>query len=221
MKVLAINGSPRKNWNTGLLLKNALDGAALGGAEVELINLYGLNFKGCISCFACKKLGGKSYGKCAVNDELRPVLDKVEEADALIIGSPVYFGMVTGETRSFLERLLFQYLVYDSNHSSLNTRKMPVGIIYTMNVPEEYLDMVGYRQMFKTTVENPLKRIFGETQELFVTDTYQFEDYSRYETSAFNAEDKANRRREVFPEDCRKAFEMGVDFTGRKTAVLD
>ena len=49
MKVLAINGSPRKNWNTGLLLKNALDGAALGGAEVELINLYGLNFKGCIS----------------------------------------------------------------------------------------------------------------------------------------------------------------------------
>lgn len=86
---------------------------------------------------------------------------------------------------------------------------------------EEYLDMVGYRQMFKTTVENPLQRIFGETQELFVTDTYQFEDYSRYETSAFNAEDKANRGREVFPEDCRKAFEMGVDFTGRKTAVSD
>lgn len=213
MKVLAINGSPRKNWNTGLLLKNALDGAALGGAEVELINLYELNFKGCISCFACKKLDGKSYGKCAVNDGLRPVLDKVEEADALIIGSPVYFGMVTGETRSFLERLLFQYLVYDSNHSSLNTRKIPVGILYTMNVPEEYLDTVGYRQMFNTTVENPLKRIFGETQSLFVTDTYQFEDYSRYETSAFNAEDKANRRREVFPEDCRKAFEMGQCFT--------
>lgn len=221
MKVLAVNGSPRKNWNTGLLLKNALDGAALGGAEVELINLYELNFKGCISCFACKKLGGKSYGKCAVNDGLRPVLDKVEEADALIIGSPVYFGMVTGETRSFLERLLFQYLVYDSDHSSLNTRKMPVGIIYTMNVPEEYLDTVGYRQMFKTTVENPLKRIFGETQDLLVTDTYQFEDYSRYETSAFNAEGKAKRRREVFPEDCRKAFEMGVNFTGRKTAVPD
>lgn len=212
MKVLAINGGPRKNWNTGTLLKQALEGAESAGAEVELINLYELNYKGCTSCFVCKRPGGKSYGKCAVNDGLKPVLEKIEEADALIIGSPVYFGMVTGETRSFLERLLFQYLVYDSNHTSLNTKKMPVGIIYTMNVPEAYLDTVGYRQMFLTTVENPLKRAFGETEALFVTDTYQFEDYSKYETSAFNAEEKAKRRREVFPDDCKKAYDMGHSF---------
>jgi multimeric flavodoxin WrbA len=215
MKVLAINGSPRKNWNTGMLLNKALEGAASSGAEVELINLYELNYKGCISCFACKKLGGKSYGKCAVNDELKMVLDKVEEADALIIGSPVYFGMVTGETRSFLERLMFQYLVYDSSYSNLNTKKIPVGIIYTMNVSEAYLDTVGYPQTFMATVENPLKRIFGETHTLFATDTYQFEDYTRYETSAFNAEEKRVRRMEVFPEDCKKAFEMGSNFTER------
>ena len=62
MKILAINGSPRKNSNTATLLKKALEGAAAQGAETELIHLYDLNFKGCISCFACKLKDGKSYG---------------------------------------------------------------------------------------------------------------------------------------------------------------
>jgi len=72
MKIIAFNGSPRKKWNTATLLQNALDGAASKGAETELIHLYDLNYKGCISCFACKTLGGKSYGKCAVHDDLTP-----------------------------------------------------------------------------------------------------------------------------------------------------
>jgi multimeric flavodoxin WrbA len=65
MKVLALNGSPRKNWNTSIVLNHALEGAAFKGAETELINLYDYNYQGCISCFACKLKGGKSYGKCA------------------------------------------------------------------------------------------------------------------------------------------------------------
>ena len=52
MKVMAINGSPRKKWNTATLLDKALEGAASQGAETELIHLYDLNYKGCISCFA-------------------------------------------------------------------------------------------------------------------------------------------------------------------------
>jgi len=57
-----------------------------------------------------------------------------------------------------------------------------------------------------------MKRIFGASESLFVTDTYQFDDYSKYETSGINAERKARRRKEVFPEDCKKAFEMGARF---------
>ena len=62
MKALFINGSPRKNGNTAKLLKRAMEGAAEAGAETELINLYdrSLNFKGCMSCFACKLKGGKT-----------------------------------------------------------------------------------------------------------------------------------------------------------------
>ena len=70
MKVLAVNGSPRKNWNTATLLRKALEGAASQGAETEFIHLYDLNFKGCQSCFACKTIGGKSYGKCARKDDI-------------------------------------------------------------------------------------------------------------------------------------------------------
>ena len=77
MKVMAINGSPRKTWNTATLLKKALKGAASQGAETELVHLYDLNFKGCISCFACKTRGGKSYGTCAVKDDLRPILNRI------------------------------------------------------------------------------------------------------------------------------------------------
>ncbi|MFA5112372.1 MAG: flavodoxin family protein, partial [Desulfobaccales bacterium] len=97
MKVIAVNGSPRKTWNTATLLKKALKGAALQGADTELAHLYDFNFKGCISCFACKTKGGKSYGRCAVRDDLRPLLNKIGAADALILGSPIYFGAVSGE----------------------------------------------------------------------------------------------------------------------------
>ena len=58
MNVIAVNGSPRKTWNTATLLQKALDGTASAGAETELVHLYDLNFKGCISCFAFKRKDG-------------------------------------------------------------------------------------------------------------------------------------------------------------------
>jgi multimeric flavodoxin WrbA len=60
MKAIAVNGSPRKGWNTATLLRKALAGAKKNGAETDLVHLYGLSYRGCISCFACKKIGGKS-----------------------------------------------------------------------------------------------------------------------------------------------------------------
>ncbi|SDE29816.1 flavodoxin family protein [Sporomusa acidovorans] len=214
MNVLAINGSPRKNWNTAILLNKVLAGAASQGAQTELIHLYDLNFKGCRSCFACKVKNGKSYGKCALQDDLTPVLKKVEQADALILGSPIYFGNVTGEMRSFMERLAFPYLVYDANYSSLFTKKIPIGLIYTMNVSEERMKAAGYDNNLKAA-EMALGRILGTAEPLFVNDTYQFDNYSKYVVTAFNEADKAQRRKEVFPLDCEKAFNMGVRFASQ------
>ncbi|WP_454055164.1 flavodoxin family protein [Clostridium sp. Marseille-Q7071] len=211
MKVIAINGSPRKNANTATLLKKALEGASSQGAETELINLYDFNYKGCISCFACKRIGGKSYGKCAINDDLTPIFEKIVEADALIFGSPIYFGDITGAIRSFMERLMFPYTVYEENYPSLFKKKISTGFIYTMNISDDYVDEAGYKHNFKIT-ENFMRNIFGASESLLVTDTYQFDDYSKYVSTVWNEEKKAKRREEEFPNDCKKAFEMGVRF---------
>jgi multimeric flavodoxin WrbA len=211
MKVMAFNGSPRKKWNTATLIAKALQGAASQGAETELIHLYDLNYQGCISCFACKTIGGKSYGKCAVKDELTPILKKVEAADALILGSPIYFCTVSGEMRSFMERLLFPYFTYTNPPQSLFPKKMPTGFIYTMNVTEEQMKELGYRQHFDKN-QWFLEVAFGASESIFSFDTYQFKDYSKVLADRFDPDQKAKRRQEIFPQDCEKAFEMGIRF---------
>lgn len=219
MNVLAVNGSPRKTWNTAILLNKALEGAASQGAATELIHLYDLNFKGCISCFACKLKGGKSYGKCAYKDDLTPVLEKIVSADAVILGSPIYFGNVTGEMRSFMERMAFQYLVYDENYSSLVEKKKAIGFIYTMNVNESIAKDWGYDRVLSAT-EKTFERLFGAAEALLVTDTYQFNDYSKYVAPKFDESAKAKRRQDEFPNDCVKAFDMGVRIASKNLSDL-
>jgi multimeric flavodoxin WrbA len=210
---MAVNGSPRKTWNTATLLKKALKGAASRGAETELVHLYDLNFKGCISCFACKTRGGKSYGRCAVRDDLKPIFQKIEAADALILGSPIYFGLVTGEMRSFMERLLFPYFTYTDPPQSLFPNKIPTGFIYTMNVTEEQSREWGYERLFGNQ-QWLLQMAFGASEFLCSFDTYQFKDYAKVVADRFDPEKKARRRQEVFPQDCERAFAMGARFAG-------
>ncbi len=136
MKIIAVNGSPRKQWNTARLLEKTLEGAAAAGAETKLVHLYDLAFKGCVSCFACKRIGGSSYGRCAVRDGLTPLLDELATADAFILGSPIYLYAETGEMRSCIERLCFQYLRYANPPATLFPRRIRTALVYTMNVPE-------------------------------------------------------------------------------------
>lgn len=130
MKALFINGSPRKNGNTAQLLKRAMDGAREAGAEVELVNLYdrSLNYKGCMSCFACKVKGGKK-GVCSFKDDLQPILQKAVEAGVrltqllrLPLSSTTCLYGANGVSRCQLLRLfqarrteahLFGYHLYD------------------------------------------------------------------------------------------------------------
>jgi multimeric flavodoxin WrbA len=209
MKVIAVNGSPRTEWNTATLLAKALEGAASQGAETELIHLYDLDFKGCNSCFACKTRGGESYGRCAVEDDLAPILQRAAEADAIILGSPFYFGTVSGEMRSFMERLMFPYLVYAGPPRSLFPRKINTGFIYTMNARQEGMKPSGQEGRV-TQNERLLQMLFGASESLCSYDTYQFEDYSKVVADLFDIEQKKKRREEVFPKDCEKAFEMGT-----------
>lgn len=211
-KIIVINGSPRKNFNTAQLLKEAKKGAESAGAEVEYINLIDLNFKGCMSCFACKRKGANLGGLCAIKDELRPVLEKILSADAVIIGSPVYYSYPTGMFRNLLERMLFAGGTYMPDENGGWKRNLshdiPVGLIFTMNVPEELMDQYKYPTILGAN-EMSLKMIYGYCETLNSCDTYQFSDYSKYDCDVFDETHKRQVKEIQFPKDLAKAFDLG------------
>lgn len=213
MQIYAINGSPRKKGNTGKILANVLEGAAEARGDVltETINLYDYRYVGCISCFECKRIGGPSYGKCAPKDDIHQLLQNVLHADIVVFGSPIYFSDITGMMRSFLERLLFPCFVYDKNYTSIAPKKLHSAMIYTMNVPEAMMVEMGYPGRLKP-MEGFIGHCFGhEPKILHVNDTWQFKDYSKYESSAFDPVHKAKMRDEQFPKDCEAARKLGVE----------
>ena len=212
-KVIIINGSPRKNFNTANLLKEAGKGAESAGAEIEYFNLYDYNFLGCRSCFACQKKGSTTNGICAIKDDITQILEKCLEADAIIIGSPVYFSYPTGVFRSFMERLLFPNHTYmiDKENGGLKrrlNRNIPTGIIFTMNCPEELASKINYQILLGENVRT-FNHVMGHAECLYVYDTYQFSDYSKYNIDLFDEKEKAKVRNEQFPKDLLKAFAMG------------
>jgi multimeric flavodoxin WrbA len=217
MKIYAVNGSPRKNKNTATLLQAALDGAIDGAltaksatVQTELIHLYDLEYKSCQSCFACKRIDGISYGKCALQDSLTPVLQELSAADGIIFGSPIYYGNITGKMRSFFERLLFPYTVYDLARSSLAPRRMPTAFIYTMNVTGEQMEEYKYKQNLQY-IEFTTGNIFSTPGVLYAFNTYQFDDYTKYKADRFPEKEKAEYRERRFPKDCQEAFRLGLD----------
>ena len=151
MKVFAINGSPRKNWNTSIVLNKALEGVrkVYPYVQTEIIHLYDMRYTGCVSCFSCKRLNSHSYGRCVLKDDLTELLNEISFADGIILGSPIYFGDVTGAFHSFVERFCFQYYSYDRNNCSIAPKRMPISIIYTMNLSESMLEQCGYLNTIK------------------------------------------------------------------------
>lgn len=208
MKAIAINGSPRKNWNTATLLKKALEGVASFGAETELIHLYDLSFKGCHSCFACKRTDKKLNGCCVINDGLTKVLHQIISCDILILGSPIYLGNITGEMKSFMERLIFANLSYNSPDRISFQGRIQTGFIYTMGLPYEMLESSGYQYIFESN-KNYLQLLNGHSEYVISADSYQFDDYSKYSASNFDVEHKAKIRKNQFPIDCENAIKMG------------
>ena len=204
MKVMAVNGSPRRNWNTAKLCQAALDGAAEAGAETELIHLESMKFKGCMSCYRCHSVREYNTQVCYWQDELTEMLKKCMASDAIIIGSPIYYGFATGDVRAFMERLMFPIDTYEINRDGIRPIKLdriiPTAMIYTMNaggLPEE-------NQL--TLNENELRRMFGYSETHYAFDTCQFKDYSKYKANLFGAHHKARRLEEQFPievEQCR------------------
>ena len=103
MKALLINGSPNANGNTFHALSMVAEGLRAGGAEAEIIQIGTKAVQGCIGCRRCLKTG-----RCGMNDELyNTIYDKLDEVDAIIIGSPTYFAGPNGSLCALLDRLYY------------------------------------------------------------------------------------------------------------------
>ena len=210
MKLLAINGSPRKSWNTATILQSLVEGAREAGAEADLVNLSGLHYRGCASCFGCKLLNGPSYGRCALKDDLTPVLARAHEADVLVLGSPFYFSEESSLLRACEERLWFQYLRYDTENRTLAPAKKACALVFTMNIPEAALPRFPLKAAVSSFNKSNMERIFSCPCELFFChDTLQFDDYSRYDNKVFDPAHKLERHRTVFPKDMERAEALG------------
>jgi multimeric flavodoxin WrbA len=215
-RVVGLNGGPRKTWNTATLLGEVLMGAASQGAETELIHLYDLDFKGCKSCFYCKTKDNYLKGICAQKDGLSAVLDLLANSTALVMGSPIYLGDITGALRSFIERYVFINLAYDPISPSVLENGPSVGLIYTMNIPSDKLETFGYADLFKTHAAL-FSRLNGPmVKQLTCCDTLQFDDYSKYHAPVFDEGHKKEVRKNRFPEDIASAYRMGVELAQSK-----
>lgn len=207
-KIIAINGSPRRKGNTAELLEHALRGAKEAGAETELIHLYGLNFKGCISCFYCKRKD-KEHGTCAMKDDLTPVLERIKEADALVLGAPIYFMNLSSGMIALMERLFFSNYLYSDDIPTVFPKPLPHAFIYTMNMTEAHVAQYGIRERFSFHEGASERFLQSKPAVLYAYNTYQFNDYSKYESSIFNEPEKAAYRKEVFPAQCQEAYRIG------------
>lgn len=203
-KIIIIDGGPRRGMNTAQMLQHFAEGAqsVSNDVEVKTVRLYDMDFKGCMSCMVCK-IKGKASNICKFQDALTPVLEEIAQADGLVLGSPIYFGDVTGKMRIFLERLAFPWLSYN-DYSMTAPKPMPVVLIETMNGTPDRNNSQGYGSM-----EHCIASALGEPEHLIAYNTYQVKDYSRFELAGFSEEAKRQYRDAHWLEDLQKAFDAG------------
>lgn len=207
MKTLFVNASPRKNWNTAQLLKEAERGAREVGANVEYIDLYDLDFTGCHSCLLCK-LKDAQRCHCFWNDDLAPIIDKAFASDALIIGAPVYFGDAPSQFHALSERLRFVALSYD-DFGSYFQGTINLGFILTMNVPlERYRE--EYEEKLAEQFDGIARFLNGEVHVHPVCNTLQVNDYAKYAMSGFDGALKQEVHRTQFPLELEMAYQLGA-----------
>lgn len=203
-KIIIIDGGPRKNMNTAQLLQRFAEGVKSVGNDVEVktVRLYDLDYKGCVSCMSCKQKGNVS-NICRFKDALTPVLEEIAQADGLVLGSPIYFGEVTGQMRTFLERLAFPWLSYN-DYSMTAPKRMPVVFIETLNGLPDRNNSRGLG-----TMEWCIASALGEPERIIGYNTCQVAKYDNYELGSFSEEAKHAWRDEHWAEDLQKAFDAG------------
>jgi len=147
MKVVALNGSARKDGNTAMLINTVFEELKKEGIETEMIQMAGKKIQGCLACYKCFKNKDR---RCSVDrDILNGIIAEMEKADGILLGSPTYFSDVSSGMRAFIERCGFvgranQYMFKGKVGASVVAvrRAGAVQAFTSMNLFLHYMQMV-------------------------------------------------------------------------------
>ena len=136
MKIVTLLGSPRSGRNSSSIANRFTETAVQLEAENRTFELNRLTYRGCQGCYACKK----TLDHCVLNDDLSEVLTAVQEADLVVLASPVYYGDVTAQLKGFIDRS-FSYLKPDYLTNSQPSRLSPKKLVFVLvqGQPDEKL----------------------------------------------------------------------------------
>ena len=126
--VLGFNGSPRIDGNTDRLVKAVLAGAADAGAAIVHRQLSGMSLAWCAACMACREKAA-----CVIQDDMSKVVQEILQADALVLGSPVYMWQMSGQAKTFMDRL---YPVLNADFTTRLTQRPKMILAFTQGHPE-------------------------------------------------------------------------------------
>lgn len=206
MKIYALNASPRKNWNSDEMLDAFIKGVSETNPdiEVEKVNIYDLDFKGCRSCFACQ-MKSTEDGQCLFHDGAYDLLRGIKASDGLVFAAPVYYFDVPAQMRAILERLFYP---------GECDREIPVAAIYTMNQKKEnmdrffkhHLDDIAFffRNQFKT-----------EPEQLYVCNTLHWKNPEKYKFPMDWYIDKSEYHDEHFSSALQSCYDAGVKLANK------
>ncbi len=219
MNILAVNGSPRRHWNTEIILGHALAGAAQApDARTETVRLYPMNYSGCIGCYGCKQKE-KPASLCRLEDALSPVLAKAQEADVLLLGTPVYFFTESTGTRAFIERLLYPWSAFHADgYGSRRPRPMVAGLFYTLAGTEESVAEHGHSHFTESTRQF-FSLHFLHHEVLLAYETLHTNNYDKLALDTFDPEARRKSREVRFATDCERAFAIGASLAQRAKAA--
>jgi multimeric flavodoxin WrbA len=129
MKILGVEGSPRKNGNTEKLVKTILESASENGAKTKFYKLTEMNISLCLGCSNCRETGA-----CVTNDDMQLLHEEIQTSGAIIIGSPVYMWQVSGQTKLFMDRLV-PFIKPD--YTTRLKGKKSIFMVFTQGNPDE------------------------------------------------------------------------------------
>lgn len=202
MKIVAVNGGPRKGKNTDQMLDAFIQGVreANPEAEVEVIRLYDHVFSGCRSCFACQLEKNRGDLQCWIKDDMTQLLKDTYHADGIVFASPIYYMNVSAQLRLFWERL---------QYPGPSSRTVPTALIYTMNANEEQMEKFMKAPLDINAMY--LNACFHVEPEVINScNTFQYNDNERFH-EGFRAPAKAKwqHHEEQFETDLENAREAG------------